>query len=107
MSVDRQFLSRRFSIGLARSVTLAQNVLGEWSFFDPAVNSSLFERFQRCRLRVGHSWFRIAFGKCPAPAAPRLDQQELNASAAHAIANSSDLFAFAQFTEVRECNEPG
>jgi hypothetical protein len=73
----------------------------ERSFFDPAMNSSFLKRLQRRRLCMGQSRFRAALGKSPAPAATRANQQELDSTLAHPVANRGHLLAFAQFAKLR------
>jgi hypothetical protein len=70
------------------------------------MNSRFLERFQRCRLRMGEPWFSASLGKSPAPAA-RANQEELDHTAAHPVANGCRLLAFAQFAKLRQSNEPG
>jgi hypothetical protein len=94
MSAERKLCLRR----IFKAATLATHVLGERCFFHAAVNSCLLESFERRRLGVGQSWLGTAFRKRPASVAS-LNQQEVDFSVAHAIANRSDLFACAQFSK--------
>ena len=55
------------SSGIRRSPGFLPQVSGETHLFDPAMNSSLLEGFNRGRLGVGESGFRAAFGKFHRP----------------------------------------
>jgi hypothetical protein len=64
------------------------------------MHSRLFERLQRRRLGMSQPRLRTAFGKRPAPAASRPDQQELYAVVAPAVANCGNLFALAKLAKL-------
>ncbi|MFZ0771979.1 MAG: hypothetical protein WAN08_11200 [Candidatus Sulfotelmatobacter sp.] len=82
----------------------AAKILGERSFFDPAMNSSFLEGFKSGGLSVSQPRLGAALGKRPASAAAGLDQQELDHSAADPVANRSDLLALADFAKLRQSN---
>ena len=69
------------------------------------MNPCFLEGFQRRSLSVSKTGLRTALGEGPAPAAARANQEELDVSAADAVANRSHLLAFAQFSEVRQAHE--
>jgi hypothetical protein len=61
------------------------------------MNSSFLERLKCRSLGVGQSRFGAALGESPAPAAASPNQQELDLTTTHPIANRGHLFAFTQF----------
>jgi hypothetical protein len=103
MGIDQQLFFDRSGVGIKN--TLAAKIPGKRNFFDSAVHASFLECFKGRGVGVGHPRFGVAFGKGPASATARPDQQEFNALPAHPVANGGDLFAFAQFAEVREANK--
>ena len=81
------------------------NISGKRSFLDPPMNSCLLKGLQRRRLGMGQPRFRTPLWKRPPPAAPGPNQQELDSTAAHPVANRSDLLACAQFAKVRQSDK--
>jgi hypothetical protein len=77
------------------SVCLATEVTREGDFLHPAMNASLFESLESGGLGVGEAAFDPSLGENPASAAG-LDQQEFNATSAHAVTDGGDLLAFFQ-----------
>jgi hypothetical protein len=65
------------------------------------MNSSFLERLQCSRLGVGQPWFGAALGESPAPASASPNQQKLDLTTTHPVANRGHLFAFPQFAELR------
>jgi len=103
MSVDRKVFLAGSCSRFPRAA--APNISGERGFFDPPMNSRFFECLECRRLGMGQPPFRAALGKRPSPAAPGPNQQKLDSTAAHPVANRSGLFAFAQFAKVRQSYE--
>jgi hypothetical protein len=68
------------------------------------MHSCFLKGFNCGGLSVSESWFRAAFGKYPACAAPGLDEQELDGPAADSIADCRNLFAFAHLANLRKAN---
>ena len=77
-----------------RSVILMlSEVTSEGDFFDAAMNSSLFNRLERCGLSLCKISFNAAFGESPASTSG-LHQQEFDVTFADAVTNGGDLPAF-------------
>ena len=95
MNVDHKLFHRR-SYRTSDAATLAPSVVGKRSFFYPSMNSGFFKGLEGSRLSVSQTWLDATLGKSPA-SAPGPNQQEFDAAAADAIANSSDLFASIPF----------
>jgi hypothetical protein len=93
VSVDGQLFLGCSCSGFQTS--LAAAISGKRSFFHSAVNSGFLKGFQGRRLGVGHTALGVAFGEGPAPAAASSNQQELDFTPAHAVANCRHLFAVA------------
>jgi len=104
MGIDYKFSLARLGNWFP-TAPLSTDISGEWRFLDPSMNPRLLEGLQRRRLSVGQPRFGAALGKSPPPAATSPNQQELDAAAAHPVANRGDLFAFAQLAKFRQSNE--
>jgi len=103
MSIYRQ----AFCDGSCRRIPalLAADIARKRSFFDPAVNTCFFEGLESRSLGVRQPCFGAAFGECPASAAASTNQQKLDRALPQTITNGSDLFASAQFAQLRELDE--
>ena len=97
MSVDCKFFFAGSRASFSLAAPLAPNISRERSLFDPPMHSRFLERLQRGRLGVGQSRFSAALGKSPPPAAASPNQQELDLSTTHPIANRGHLLAFTRF----------
>ncbi len=86
----------------ARLPPAATNIARERSFFDPAMNSRLFESFEGGGLGVRQPRFRAAFGEGPSPGAVAAGphQQELDIPPAHPVANRGDLLTLPQVAQL-------
>jgi len=71
MSTDELEFSRESHLGLG--ILFPVHISDECSLFNPAMNSSLLECFNRRGLRMSEPWLRAAFGKYPTPRAAGLD----------------------------------
>lgn len=88
----------------AGAAPFAMEIAGEGSFFHAAVDTGFFKSFERCRLGMSEARFDAALGKCPAASA-RLNQQKLNSSRPHAVADRSDLLALFEAAKVGEAKK--
>src|ERR1700688_4326777 len=98
MSVDHQLVFACLCSGV--QTPLAGNIAGKRNLFNSAMDSGFLESFQRRSLSVGHARLGVTFGKSPASAAARPNQQEFEAGAALTVAHGSHLFAVTQFAKV-------